>query len=72
ELARQDWHVYRALRDTTPYWYTPTLGYTVLMTGVVTVLFFLFMTFIFTVGFKLGHERAGPAAPLPGRDRGAA
>lgn len=57
ELARQDWHVYRVLRDTTPYWYTPTLGYTALMTGVVTVVFFLFMTFVFWVGHRLGAQR---------------
>lgn len=53
ELARQDWHVYRVVRDTTPYWYTPSLGYTTAMTGVVTLLFFLLMAFIFWIGFKL-------------------
>lgn len=58
ELARQDWHVYRAIRDTTPYWYTPSLGHTALMTGVVTILFFLLMAFIFWVGFKLGAARS--------------
>ena len=58
ELARQDWHVYRVLRDTTPYWYTPNLGYTTAMTGVVTVLFFAFMAFVFWIGFKTGGAKA--------------
>ncbi len=57
ELARQDWHVYRAVRDTTPYWYTPNLGYTTAMTGVVTLLFFLLMAFVFWVGFKVGPAK---------------
>ncbi len=56
ELARQDWHVYTVLRDTTPYWYTPTLGHTSIMTGIVTLLFFTLMAFIFWIGFKLGRS----------------
>lgn len=58
ELARQDWHVYRAVRDTTPYWYTPSLGYTAVMTGLVTLLFFLLMAAVFWIGFKLGAPRS--------------
>ncbi|MBI3979384.1 MAG: cytochrome ubiquinol oxidase subunit I [Chloroflexi bacterium] len=54
ELARQDWHVYNVLRDTTPYWYTTPLAYTSVMVGVVTLLFFILMSFIFWIGFKLG------------------
>jgi len=54
EFSRQDWHVYQVLRDTTPYWYTSPLGYTSIMVGILTVIFFSFMGFIFWVGFKLG------------------
>ncbi|MEE9247625.1 MAG: cytochrome ubiquinol oxidase subunit I [Dehalococcoidia bacterium] len=55
ELARQDWHVYNVVRDTTPYWYTPTLGYTSIMVGIVTLVFFTLMGFIFWIGFMLGR-----------------
>ncbi len=54
EMARQDWHVYTVLRDTTPYWYTPTLGHTSVIVGGATVIFFALMSFIFWIGFKLG------------------
>lgn len=54
ELSRQDWHVYGVLRDTTPYWYTTPLGHTSVMVGIVTLVFFTSMTFIFWIGFKLG------------------
>ena len=59
ELARQDWHVYTVVRDTTPYWYTPTLGHTSIMVGTVTLVFFALLGFIFWIGFKVGgsdHE----------------
>ncbi|MFQ5873404.1 MAG: hypothetical protein ACE5JL_06345, partial [Dehalococcoidia bacterium] len=55
ELARQDWHVFNLVRDTTPYWYTPTLGHTSIMVGIVTLVFFTLMGFIFWIGFKLGR-----------------
>jgi len=55
ELARQDWHVYLQIRDTTPYWFTPTLGHTSVMAGLSTLVFFAFMTFIFWISFKLGR-----------------
>jgi len=54
ELSRQDWHVYRVLRDTTPQWYTTPLGHTSIMVGIITMIFFTFMAFIFWIGFKLG------------------
>jgi cytochrome d ubiquinol oxidase subunit I len=56
ELTRQDWHVYRVLRDTTPYWYTPPLSYSSYMVGITTLLFFAFLGFIFWIGFVIGHE----------------
>ena len=54
ELSRQDWHVYRVLRDTTPHWYTTPLGQTSIMVGIITMIFFSLMAFIFLVGFKFG------------------
>ncbi len=59
ELARQDWHVYTVVRDTTPYWYTPTLRHTSIMVGIVTLVFFALVGLIFWIGFKVGasdHE----------------
>jgi hypothetical protein len=56
ELARQDWHVFLVVRDTTPYWFTPTLGHTSIMVGIASLLFFAFMGFIFWTGFKLGKS----------------
>ena len=55
ELARQDWHVFNNIRDTTPYWYTATLAQTSIIVGIVTIVFFALMTFIFWIGFKLGQ-----------------
>lgn len=54
EFARQDWHVFNVLKDTTPYAYTSTLTEMSIMVGAVTLLFFALMGFIFWVGFKLG------------------
>ena len=62
ELARQDWHVYSVLQDTTPYWYTTPLGHTSIMVGIVTLLFFALMAFIFWIGFKLGKTDEGEEA----------
>lgn len=56
ELARQDFLVHGLVQDTSPYWYIPTLGYTSLVVGVNTLIFFTLMVFIFFVGFKMGKE----------------
>ncbi len=61
ELARQDWHVFNVLRDTTPYAYTSTLTQTSVMVGAATLLFFTLMGFIFWVGFKLGGSEGEPS-----------
>ncbi len=55
ELARQDWHVFQVFRDTTPYWYTTPLAHTSIMVGIVTIVFFALMSFIFWIGFKMGR-----------------
>lgn len=57
ELARQDWHVFNVLKDTTPQAFTSPLAQMSLMVGIVTLLFFAFMAFIFWIGFVLsGRE----------------
>jgi hypothetical protein len=53
ELARGGDFVFRVVADPSPYWYVPTLAYTSVVTGFVTLAFFLIMAFIFWLGFKL-------------------
>jgi hypothetical protein len=57
-FTRMDYHVYGAVKDVTPYWYTATLGHSSIMAAITTVLFFVFVGFIFWVGFVVGkvHE----------------
>ncbi|MCH7740907.1 MAG: hypothetical protein IIC93_12285, partial [Chloroflexi bacterium] len=57
ELARQDWHVYLVLRDTTPYWFTTPLAHTSLMVGMVALVFFALMSFIFYLSFWLDRAK---------------
>ena len=58
ELTRMDYHIYGAVKDVTPYWYTVTLGHSSIMSAVSTVLFFALLAFIFWVGFVVSkaHE----------------
>lgn len=55
ELARQDWHVFNVLKDNTPYAFTTPLAEMSIIVGLVTLVFFTFMSFIFWIGFKLGR-----------------
>ncbi len=57
ELAREGWHVYQVIPDTTNYWFIPPLAHTAIMTGIVTLLFFTLMSFIFVIGFKVGKNK---------------
>lgn len=57
ELARQDYHIYQVLQDVTPYWYMPDIGHTSLMSGLVALIYFVLMTFIFWLGFMVGREK---------------
>lgn len=56
-LTRMDYHIYGAVKDVTPYWYTATLGHSSVMAGITTVLFFVLLAFIFWVGFVMGRAR---------------
>lgn len=61
ELTRQDWHVFQQVPDATHYWYTTPLSYASAVNGVITILFFAMLAFIFWVGFLLGRKEE-PAA----------
>ena len=76
---RQHWHVYAVLRDTSPEAVTPALGYAANVITVVTIVFFLLVSFIFWLGGLSERGKAGShghAAPViaggsdspPGRD----
>ena len=58
ELARQDWHVFLVLADETEYAFTTPLGETSVMVGVVTLIFFAVMAFVFAVGFRMDRPEA--------------
>ena len=53
-FTRMDYHIYGAVKDVTPYWYTATLGHSSIMVAVITLLFFMLLAFIFWVGFVVG------------------
>ncbi len=57
ELARGGDFVFRVVADPSPYWYITPLGYTSRVTGVVTLIFFVLMTFIFWLGFKVTRRQ---------------
>ena len=56
ELARGGDFVFRLAADPSPYWFIPPLSYTSQVTGVVTLVFFILMTFIFWLGFRLSGK----------------
>jgi hypothetical protein len=64
ELARGGDFVFRVVADPSPYWYIPTLAYTSVVTGFVTLVFFLLMAFIFWLGFKLPGIAKESVEPL--------
>ena len=65
---RQHWHVYAVLRDTSPEAVTPALGYAANVITVVTIVFFLLVSFIFWLGGLSERGKAGAhgshAAPV--------
>jgi len=73
---RQHWHVYAVLRDTSPEAVTPALGYAANVITVVTIVFFLLVSFIFWLGGLSERGKAGAhghAAPrIDGGDQAAA
>ena len=64
---RQHWHVYAVLRDTSAEAVTPALGYAANVITVVTIVFFLLVSFIFWLGGLSERGKAGAhgqAAPV--------
>jgi cytochrome bd ubiquinol oxidase subunit I len=65
---RQHWHVYAVLRDTSAEAVTPALGYAANVITVVTIVFFLLVSFIFWLGGLSERGKAGAhgahAAPI--------
>jgi hypothetical protein len=64
---RQHWHVYGVLRDTSAEAVTPALGYAANVITIVTIVFFLLVSFIFWLGGlseRGGAEAHGHAAPV--------
>jgi hypothetical protein len=63
ELARGGDFVFRVVADPSPYWFIPSLAYTSVVTGVLTLVFFVIMTFIFMLGFKLKSKDESTVDP---------
>jgi len=64
---RQHWHVYGVLRDTSPEAVTPALGYAANMITIVTIVFFVLVSFIFWLGGLSERGKTGAhghAAPV--------
>jgi hypothetical protein len=56
ELARGEWHIFQFMADTTRESFVTPLGYTAIMAGINTLIFFLLMGAVFWLGFKVAHE----------------
>jgi hypothetical protein len=56
-FTRMDYHIYGAVKDVTPYWYTATLGHSSIMAAVTALVFFMLVAFVFWVGFVVGKAR---------------
>jgi hypothetical protein len=62
---RQHWHVYAVLRDTSAEAVTPALGYAANVITVVTIVFFLLVSFIFWLGGLSERGTAGAHGHVP-------
>src|SRR5437660_8831187 len=60
--SRVHWHVYGVMQDTSPYAYSPALGYAAAFMSLNTFLFCLLAASIFGVGRLGGSQQAGPRA----------
>lgn len=60
---RQHWHVYKVLRDTSDWAYTPTIGYAAIVISVIVMLFFLLISSVFWVA----TNSARPTLPKEAR-----
>jgi len=66
--SRVHWHIYGVMRDSSPYAYSPALGYAAAFMSLNTFVFCLLVAFIFwvaTMGEKGKGEEAGHAGVIP-------
>ncbi|MBI2916638.1 MAG: cytochrome ubiquinol oxidase subunit I [Chloroflexi bacterium] len=56
EMARGEWHIFEFMADTTQASFLTPLGFTAIMAGLNTTLFFLLMAAVFWLGFKVSHQ----------------
>lgn len=55
ELARGEWHIFQFMADKTTGAFLTPLGFTAIMAGIITLIFFVLMGAIFWLGFKNSH-----------------
>lgn len=56
ELARGEWHIFQFMPDKTAESFLTPLGFTAIMAGIITLIFFALMSAIFWLGFKISHQ----------------
>ncbi len=56
---RQHWHVYEVLPDTSPWAYTPAIGYATIVTTVIVIIFFALVSMVFWIA-SLSADDAKP------------
>lgn len=61
---REDWHIYGVMPDTSPWAYTPTMGYMAMVTSGITLLFFGSIAFLFWVT-GLAEEKKAEMKKMP-------
>lgn len=69
-IARQHWHIYGIMRDTSPHAYSPTLGYAGNVISVCVLLFLAFVLFIFWIGKLEEKVKVPKAVPVPAYNGG--
>jgi cytochrome bd ubiquinol oxidase subunit I len=68
--SRVHWHIYGVMQDTSPYAYSPALGYAAAFMSLNTFLFCLMVAFIFWVA-SLGGEKGGTTLKKAEKDKDA-
>src|SRR5713101_8764741 len=69
--SRVHWHVYGVMQDTSPYAYSPALGYAAAFMALNTFLFCLMVAFIFWVASLGGEKKDGSPDKAPVKAKGA-
>jgi cytochrome bd-type quinol oxidase subunit 1 len=70
--SRVHWHVYGVMQDTSPYAYSPALGYAAAFMALNTFLFCLLVAFIFWVASLGGEKKGGTTDKAHAKEKGAA